>query len=259
MTSLPLSICVVLYRSEDVTSRFLTEIRQSLEGFFDYELLFYDNSPTNSMATLFAGERYTHDPTNPGFSYANNQLILSASHNNILLLNPDVFGLTVEFWHHLRRLLDQDRVTFARLLNADGSYQDCVGEPVSLGRAFGRRSRYDTLTEASRISAGIMAFMLTTKAVFAKVGLLDCDYPLYGEDMDWSYRACRHGVELWYDPSLVLTHLGGASALDRWSRGQSLARKYRADEIFINKHARGLRWLALRLLNRVKLARARLT
>lgn len=258
MTSLPLSICVVLYRSEDVTARFLMGIKRSLGSFSDYELLFYDNSPTDRMAALFAGENYIHDAANPGFSYANNRLILGARNDDILLLNPDVFGFTAEFWHHLLLRLGQDQVTFAKLLNADGSHQDCVGEPVGLTRAFGHRPRYDTLTAASRVGAGIMAFMLTTKAVFAKVGLLDCDYPLYGEDMDWSYRAGRHGVKLWYDPLLVLTHLGGASAQDRWSRTQTLTRKYRADDIFIDKHARGPRWLALRLLNRIKLAKARL-
>lgn len=259
MTSLPLSICVVLYRSEDVTARFLTEIRKSLESFSDYEILFYDNSPTDGMAVLLAGEHYIHDATNPGFSYANNRLILRTRHDDILLLNPDVFGFTAEFWHHLRLQLGRDQITFAKLLNADGSHQDCVGEPVSLARAFAQRPRYEMLTAASRVGAGIMAFMLTTKAVFAKVGLLDCDYPLYGEDMDWSYRAGQHGIELWYNPSLVLTHLGGASAQGRWSRAQSVARKYRADDIFIDKHARGPRWLALRLLNRIKIAKTHLT
>lgn len=56
---------------------------------------------------------------------------------------------------------------------------------------------------------GIMAFMLTSKKVLAHVGLLDCDYPLYAEDMDWCYRAKRLGYSIIYNPSLVLTHTGG--------------------------------------------------
>ena len=258
MTSLSLSICVVLYRAQEISERFVTELRRSLSSFSDVELLFYDNSPTDELRVLAEDDDYTHDPSNPGFSYANNQLILRARHKAILLLNPDIFGLTPSFWEQLRPELAKERVLFIKLLNADGTHQDCVGEPVGLNRALRRQPDYASMAEPVAVGAGIMAFMLTTRAVFARVGLLDCDYPLYGEDMDWSYRANQHGVPVIYDPRFRLTHLGGASAEDRWSRAQSLARKYRADDIFIDKHARGARWLVLRLLNQAKLLRARL-
>lgn len=258
MTSLSLSICVVLYRARETSERFVAELRRSLAPFTNHELLFYDNSPSDELRSLAGTDEYIHDPSNPGFSYANNQLILRARNPAILLLNPDVFGLTPSFWEQLQPEMAKDRVLFIKLLNADGSHQDCVGSPVGLRRALSPRLDYAGMTEPVAVGAGIMAFMLTTRSVFARVGLLDCDYPLYGEDMDWSHRANRHGIPVIYDPRFRLTHLGGASAGDRWSRSQSLARKYRADDIFIDKHARGARWLALRLLNRIKLLRARL-
>ena len=261
MKLLDLSICIVLYRSESVVDRFLHELRQSLACFHGYEILFYDNSPTDSLRLIVDTDDYWHDPRNLGFSYANNELILRAKSNNLLLLNPDVFGFTEEFWD---RTIDyiarevQEKVTFVKLLNPDGSHQDCVGEPVSLRRAFRRTPDYSSLTERTQISAGIMAFLLTTRAVFARVGLLDCDYSLYGEDMDWSYRARRQKIELLYEPTFVLTHLGGASTEGRWSERDALKRKYLADDVFIDKHARGLRWFALKLLNRIKVLRLRL-
>lgn len=257
MTSLPISICVVFFKAREVSERFVSELRDSLASFSNVELLFYDNSPTDELRALAGNDDYTHDPSNPGFSYANNQLILRARHKAILLLNPDIFGLTPSFWERLKSQLAEDRVLFIKLLNADGTHQDCVGSPVGLGRALRRQPDYASMIEPTTVGAGIMAFMLTTRAVFAKVGLLDCDYPLYGEDMDWSHRANLHGVPVIYDPRFSLTHLGGASASGRWSRAQSSARKYRADSIFIDKHARGARWLTLRLLNQVKLLRAR--
>jgi N-acetylglucosaminyl-diphospho-decaprenol L-rhamnosyltransferase len=100
-----------------------------------------------------------------------------------------------------------------------------------------------------------MAFMLATRALFEKVGLLDEAYPLYGEDMDWCYRASKQGIQLIYDPALTLTHVGGASADTRWSRKDSTLQKYSAERIFINKHYGG--WhrktmLALNTLKRLK-------
>lgn len=258
MTSLPLSICVVLYRAQEVSERFAVELRQSLAPFSDFEILFYDNSPTNELQSIAGEDCYIHDPSNPGFSYANNQLILMARHKSILLLNPDIFGLNPTFWTSLTPELLKDRVLFIKLLNADGSHQDCVGQPVGLSRALRRQPSYADVVSPTPIGAGIMAFMLTTRAVFAKVGLLDCDYPLYGEDMDWSHRANRHGIPVIYDPRFSLTHLGGASAGDRWSRSQSLIRKYRADGIFIHKHTRGAHALALKMLNSLKILQARL-
>lgn len=250
---LDLTICVVLYRSTEISRRFGRELAASLAGFSGWEVRFYDNSPTDELADLRAYGRYEHDPRNLGFSFANNQMILAARHRNIALVNPDVFGFDASFWTRLAgHALGRDEVRFVKLLNADGSHQDCVGEVASVARAWRGARDYARLTTEQPVGMGIMAFMLTTRAVIARVGLLDCDYPLYAEDMDWCYRATRAGVPVLYDPTLVLTHLGGTSAGDRWSHRQSLRRKYDAERIFIDKHARGWNRAAMIALNRVK-------
>lgn len=252
--SLNLTICVVLYRSAEVSRRFAREISASLREYSDWEMIFYDNSPTDELADLASFGTYRHDPRNLGFSFANNQAILSARYPNIALINPDVFDFKADFWDRLsRQALGRADVRFVKLLNEDGSHQDCVGEVSSLLRALRSPVDYSSITTEQPIGMGIMAFMLTTREVFARVGLLDCDYPLYAEDMDWCFRANRSGVPVLYDPSFVLTHLGGASASDRWAQQQSLRRKYTAERIFIDKHYRGLGWTTLRLLNWAKI------
>lgn len=258
-TALDLSICVVLYESIEVTQRFHQELMASLEGFDNYEVLYYDNSPSGTLAQWFAprlrpGVAYRHDPRNLGFSYGNNQLILRARHERILLLNPDVFGLSAAVWAAIASLPTDNQARFVRLLNGDGSFQDCVGEISSLARAFRPRADYASITQPTEVGMGIMAFMLTERSVFAKVGLLDCGYPLYAEDMDWCYRASQAGVRVVYDPSIELTHLGGASAQERWARGAGLRRKYAAERIFIDKHMHGLNWAVMRVLNALKVA-----
>lgn len=259
MQELNLSICVVLYESIEVTQRFHEALMASLEGFDKYEVLYYDNSPSDTLAKWFIprmrpGVSYIHDPRNLGFSYGNNQLILRAQHERILLLNPDVFGLSQTVWSAIAALPTDGQARFARLLNEDGSFQDCVGQISSLARAFQSRPDYASIDQPTEVGMGIMAFMLTERSVFAKVGLLDCSYPLYAEDMDWCYRASEAGMRVVYDPSIELTHLGGASAKQRWEQGAGLKRKYLAERIFIDKHMHGLNWAAMRMLNALKIA-----
>lgn len=258
-TSLNLTICVVLYQSFEVSRRFARELTDSLKHFSDWEVIFYDNSPTNELSDLAGFGSYRHDPRNQGFSFANNQAILAAQYNNIALINPDVFGFAAGFWERLKHeALGRPEVRFIKLLNEDGSHQDCVGEVSSLGRAWRPRRNYATMTTEQPVGMGIMAFMLTTNEVIARVGLLDCDYPLYAEDMDWCFRASKAGIPIRYDPTLALTHIGGTSAKDRWSYRQSLLKKYAAERVFIDKHYRGWHWATLRALNKVKpLFRAR--
>lgn len=254
LSRLNLTICVVLYRSTEISRRFAAEISASLSQFSNWEIIFYDNSPSNELSDLAAYGTYHHDPDNRGFSFANNQAILSARYENIALINPDVFGFDADFWARLSKFaLGKTDVRFVKLLNVDGSHQDCVGQITSLSRLWRPSQDYAAMTSEHRVGMGIMAFMLTTRNVFARVGLLDCDYALFAEDMDWCQRAHQASIPVIFDPQFCLTHLGGASAGDRWSLSQTLKKKYRAEQTFINKHRRGLGWFALRVLNAIKL------
>ena len=258
MATLGLSICTVLYRSEDLSRRFHLELVASLASHDDWEILYHDNSPTDvlrdALDTLPGRVTYRSDPRNLGFSYANNQLIRGARGDRILLLNPDVFGFAPEFWP---RLLERPKAAavFARLLNTDGSFQDCVGEVAGLRRALCPTRDYRRMRSVTRVGMGVMAFMLSDRDTFDRVGLLDEDYPLYGEDMDWCFRAHRCGVPVLYDPEIELTHVGGASAADRWSHAASIDRKYAAERVFIGKHFRGWHRASMLVLNKIKVAR----
>jgi GT2 family glycosyltransferase len=258
MQALRLSICVVLYESVETTKRFHQELIASLTELTAYEILYFDNSQSDELQSWFASltndnVSYERDRRNLGFSYGNNCLILQAQYERILLLNPDVFGMTQNFWERVVTTKTEGTARFARLLNADGSFQDCVGEPATLGRLFRARLNYAALTEPTEVGVGIFAFVLLDKQVIAKVGLMDCGYPLYSEDMDWCYRAKKVGVRILYDPRIELTHIGGASSQSRWNRVESMRRKYLAERIFIDKHFRGAAWVCMRSLNQLKL------
>lgn len=261
--NLNLSICVVTYNSDAYIARFHRELAASLAGHDDWEILYCDNSPDGGTAVVLrgiAGERVSvlEDHQNPGFSRANNRLIEQSRFANIALVNPDVFGFTTHFWPELLARTPAGSVRFIKLLNEDGSYQDCVGEVSSLARAFSGSPDYASLTQPTAVGMGIMAFMVTSRETLDRVGPLDESFPLYCEDMDWCYRARRLGIPLIYDPALTLTHVGAASAATRWDARTVRLKKYAAERIFIRKNYHGLYAVAMLLVNRLKLWRASL-
>ena len=261
--NLNLSICVVTYNSDAYIERFQRELRASLDNHSGWEVLYFDNSPGAGTARILRGvcgasEQIFEDSNNHGFSYGSNRLVERSRFGHILLLNPDVFGFSPQFWSDLIRRATPGTVRFVRLLNEDGSYQDCVGRTSSLSRAFTRSADYAAMTDPAMVEMGIMAFMLASRAVFDRVGQLDESYPLFGEDMDWCYRANLQNIPLIYDPGLSLTHIGGASTSTRWTSKDSMRRKYAAERIFINKHYDGWYGMAMLALNRLKQLRATL-
>lgn len=254
-----LSICVVTYNCEQFIERFHCELIASLARHTGWELLYFDNSPNQKTAEILRGYAGTHevfgDARNLGFSYGNNRLLERAKNKYILLLNPDVFDFTYGFWEELLSRMDAESVRFIKLLNTDGTFQDCVGEVSSFKRALGRKVDYAKVESPIKVGMGIMAFMLASRAIFDRVGFLDESYPLYAEDMDWCYRATQAGVTIVYDPTLALTHVGGASATTRWGARASRRKKYEAERIFIKTHCVGMHRLAMLGLNSLKLLR----
>lgn len=56
------------------------------------------------------------------------------------------------------------------------------------------------------------ASMLVKRQCFEHVGLLDESFFMYGEEVDWQFRACKKGWETTYCPAAVVYHKEGATA-----------------------------------------------
>jgi hypothetical protein len=67
---------------------------------------------------------------------------------------------------------------------------------------------HDTVREVDWVSGAAMC--LRAEAL-AQVGLLDEEYFMYCEDVDWCYRARRAGWKIYYLPRAVVTHVVGRS------------------------------------------------
>ncbi len=244
-----LSIIIVTYNCESFIERFLNELQLSLVEFLDYELLIADNNSTDNTIKIInsiqgSDTQLTVLNSNLGFSKANNLLIKESKYENILLLNPDVFGFTANLWSKLFSLWDKKDPLFIRLLNEDLSFQDCVGDIAGPHRILKRLLKpvdFSIMKEPVEVGMGIMAFMLTTRAIFNEVGLLSEDYHMYSEDMDWCYRAKLKGYKIIFDPRIELIHIGGASAKTSATSKKTAFIKYNSQKKFIKMHYKGLK------------------
>jgi GT2 family glycosyltransferase len=133
--------------------------------------------------------------------------------------------------------------------NADGSVarESRRGIPtpwVSLLKMLGRSDRYYMShlpwDQTAQIEAMSGAFCMLRREALDKVGLLDEDFFMYGEDIDLSYRLLQGGYENWYVPATIV-HYKGESTQKSSLRYVHVF--YQAMLIFFRKHYGHASWL----------------
>lgn len=256
--NLNMSILVVTYKRLDLVERFHSTISESLIGHSNWELLYTDHSPDNSIVDFLSRHQQppsglSHHPENPGFAAGVNRLIRQSRFDWIVLLNPDVFGFSTSFWRNLVSNPHRQAATFGVLRDAFERESDCYGRFPSLFRPFMPRKHFKPDSGVYPIETGIMAFMFVASDIFHTVGDLDERFFMYAEDMDWCFRARKLGVSILLDTSIKLTHLGGQSAIEDSEKNEILRHKYIAEKLFINKHYRFANRLIMLFMNWIKI------
>jgi GT2 family glycosyltransferase len=84
-----------------------------------------------------------------------------------------------------------------------------------------------------RIDVVSGAFCLLRKEALDKIGLLDEDFFMYGEDIDLSYRLLKAGWENWYLPYAIVHHKGKSTQKSDYRYVHIF---YQAMLIFFRKH-----------------------
>ncbi|PDV99448.1 glycosyltransferase family 2 protein [Candidatus Chloroploca asiatica] len=206
----------------------------------------------------FPQARLIVSPINGGFSYGNNLALRAISAEQsadyVLLLNND----TVVPAGALDGLVDylvahpEVAVVGPRLLLPDGSLdlacrRSFPSPAISFYRMSGlaalfprsrRFGRYNlTYLDPAReteVDAVVGACMLLRASVIDEVGLLDEQFFMYGEDLDWCYRIKAYGWRIVYYPQVIVHHYKRASSTRRAI--PSIRAFYDAMRIFHRKH-----------------------
>ncbi len=251
-----LSVIIVNYNVKYILEQCLYSVKSAIRG-IDAEVFVVDNNSVDGSCAMLR-EKFPwiiliENKENVGFSRANNQAIRKAKGKYVLLLNPDTL---VEEDTFIKTLDFMDAhpdggglgVT---MIDGKGKYlpESKRGLPtlkVSFFKMFGfhkifpksKRFNYyylGHLDEKSVQEIEILsgAFMLLRASVLEKVGLLDEEYFMYGEDIDLSYRIIKAGYKNYFYPHTTIIHYKGEST--KKASFKYVLVFYKAMEIFARK------------------------
>ncbi len=256
--NLNVSVVVVSYNTRDALRRCLGCIEA------EHEVIVVDNASADGSVEMLRNEfpavRLVANSENVGFGAGNNQGMALARRSLVLFLNSDCYASPGAI-SALATAMEDSTVVAAggRLNNPDGSLQESVAGPLTLGavfleqtfldrllrgRGYWRTSRVDQ-TEGTIEVNQVMGACLMIRPLEK----FDERFFLYVEDTDLCERLRSHGKIL-YVPGAVFTHdLGGSSVgINRW---RSVVRYNRGKELFFALHhghfACGLCWVMDRL------------
>ena len=242
-----LSVVIVSYNVRNYLEQCLQSVQRALEG-IEGEVFVVDNhSDDDSVVTIreqYPWVRLIENQENLGFSKANNQAIRQSQADYVLLLNPD----TVVVEDTLRGVLTfMDEHPKAGGAGVMMCYEDGSKAPesrralptpwVAALKMLGFTKRYYMShlpwDKPCRIEVISGAFCLLRHEALKKIGLLDEDFFMYGEDIDLSYRLLKGGWENWYLPYSIIHYKGKSTQKSDYRYVHVF---YQAMLIFFQKH-----------------------
>ena len=229
-----LSIVIVNYNVCFFLEQCLRSVKSSISG-LDAEVLIVDNNSVDGSVEMvkekFSEFILIESGSNLGFSKANNLALRKTKGEFVLLLNPDT-------------LVEEDTLVKCcafmeahpeagglgvYMVDGAGAFlpESKRGLPtpiVAFYKIFGLASLFPKSEKFGKYHLGYLdknlthevevlsgAFLMTRKQTLEKVGLLDEEYFMYGEDIDLSYRITQGGYKNFYYPEAKIIHYKGES------------------------------------------------
>jgi len=223
-----LTIIIVNWNNKKILQDCLESI-YSTQNNYSYEIIVVDNNSEDGSAELiknkFQKVILIENNKNYGFAKANNQAIKITKTDYILLLNNDTvikqndcFGNMVRFMKKKPKV----GVLGCKLVYSDGTLQSVGGKYTSAWEIFKsqvlfiktfkrlkKNKERDSIFKKIDCVSG--ACLLTRREVFDKVGMLKEDYFMYGEDIEFCYRANKAGWEVGVLSDISVIHLHSKS------------------------------------------------
>lgn len=252
-----ISIIIVSYNTRELLKNCINSIYMTYPE-KDLEILVVDNASSDGSPTMlkenFRDVILIESKENLGFAKANNIAIKKAKGDYILLLNPDTI-ITKNSIIKCINYMDKHRdvgILGCKVVMPDGkldlacrrsfptpsvSFYRMTGlsKLCPKNKLFGQYNlTYLDENETYEVDSIVGAFMLTRSEIIDQVGILDEDYFMYGEDIDWCYRIKQEGWKVMYYHEAVIYHYKGASG---GKKNPKIIREfYRAMHLFYKKH-----------------------
>lgn len=267
--SLPIrmSILIVNWNTRDILAECLQSILDDigLPESTQMEVYVVDNaSADGSVAMLrnrFPWVKLIENRDNVGFARANNQAMRVCQGEYVLLLNSDTKVLPGAL-QALVSFMDQTPNAGAAgslLLNPDGTLQhSCYRVPTLFGE-FWRLLHLDKLYRLAlydmtswpqdrprQVEVIQGASLVVRRKVIESVGMLDEDYFIYTEEVDWCDRILRAKWKNYWVPQSKVIHYGAQST--KQVAQKMFLRLYETKIIFFRKHRGAVATVAYKLI-----------
>lgn len=252
-----LSIVIVNYNTKDLLKQTIESVINNTKG-IEYEIWVVDNSSKDGSVEMvqeeFKDVKLIASKENLGFPKGNNVAIKKATGRYILLLNSDtkVIGDNLQ---HCVSYMDQHEEIGAlgcKVELPDGTLDHACkrGFPtpeaslyyfLKLNKIMKNKRKYGAYTasylgedEIGEVDALMGAFMMIPRTVIDKIGMLDEEFFMYGEDIDWCYRIKEAGYKIMYYPKEKIIHYKGSSSKKK--KAKTTYEFHRAMILFYRKH-----------------------
>lgn len=229
-----ISFIIVSWNAKDYLLECLESIQETVKD-RSYEIIVVDNDSSDgspeAVEQKYPAVRVVRTGTNLGFAKGNNIGIRESVGRSLCLINSDVvllpacMDLLLEYISHNPKV----GLVAPRILNEDGSLQhSCRQFPslygslcsaFSIGNLFPRHRIFgDTMMtwwnhdEERFVDAITGCFWLVRREALEEVGLLDEDFFMYAEDIDWCRRFNQKGWKVAMNPAAETIHHGAASS-----------------------------------------------
>lgn len=226
-----ISICIVSFNTRDLLARCLQECLKVQ----DAEIIVADNGSRDGtpemLRTQFPNVHAILNPENRAYTRAMNQLLTQAHGDFLLLLNPDTVPPPAAI-QTLRLALENNQqwsAAGARLQFPDGALQRTgnrfptrtflLFEALGLNTRFPHNpiARHNSYADWDRtttrpVDALSGACLMVRRRVLDQIGLLDENFAMYYEEVDWCKRIHAAGGGVAYIAHAAVTHYAEASA-----------------------------------------------
>lgn len=278
---LDLAIVILSYNTRELLRNCLRSVLAGA-GALRYHVCVVDNASTDGSAEMvqrdFPQVQLIVNRANVGYSAGNNlgarwfgfggptSVPTDTLPRYLLLLNPDTIVPPPTFAEMVAYMDAYPRVGVAgpRVRLLDGSLDKACRRSfptpqvsfyrlVGLSRLFPQSRRFnaynlDYLPEDAvhPVDSVVGAYMQLRREAVLQVGLLDEQFFMYGEDLDWAKRIKDAGWEIWYNGRSEITHVKRAASSQS---ARSRVDFYEAMWIFYRKHyQRQTPWLLHQLI-----------
>jgi GT2 family glycosyltransferase len=232
LDQIELSIIILAFRNKE-------KLRSTIAAVFDsktqynYEVIVVDNDSKDGTAEMVGQEfpkvKLIRNQNN-GFAKGNNVGLKESSGRVVLFLNPDTKVQPDVLEQCFVKIESDKTIGFlsCRLLKEDGSLdlaaRRSFPNPVN---SFARLVRLDKFfpkvlgsynmlavpeDQEQQVDSVVGAFMMVRRDVIEKIGNWDEDFFMYGEDIEYCYRAKKAGYRNIYFPKVTTIHYKGQSS-----------------------------------------------